>query len=582
MHKRCIFFAIFLCNVSCIKTIPIPKLTIIIVIDQCSYYYFPKLLPYFKYGLKELASQGIFYTNAYMPHGMPATAVGHAALNTGAYPKDHGFIGNQWVDKATGKAIQCDEDLTGNTMLIDPVTNNPSAGLKSRSPMRLMVDGISDQFMLNPSKMRQRCFSLSHKSRSGIATAGKLGTAIWFDHAQGLFTSSTAYLKQLPDWVMDFNKNYVYKKLQWHLMYPSESEAYHMNNQGSYNYVDGKKSAINQVCDVHTAPKGKKGAYHCFMLTPHAPAQLLQLAKECIALHVDKNNDDRMLLWLCISSLDPVGHAFGPDSKEAIDLLYHIDKQLGNFIEHVHTTLGKGNVLWGLSADHGVSPIVELVKEKGYTTAQRIMSDTLIKKINAHLQKKYNKRNLIFSFQSPQFYVNHEIFDQFSELDQQAILDDTSAFLAKQTGIKRVWKTHDLMNETFLPTDLEYYFKQQIYPGRSGEITVQTDPYVLISKNQYGTAHETPYDYDTHVPLILYQPGVLNPAIIIEKVWTLQLANTLAYLLGTAKPSASTVPMLPGIEKAIKIDENPQAEMTIPLIDSDEIDASFLPEENTP
>src|SRR5437667_251810 len=69
-----------------------PKLTIIIVIDQFAYDYFYKLSPYFKHGLKYLIENAVVYTNAYHPHGYPATAAGHAALNTGAYAKDHGFI----------------------------------------------------------------------------------------------------------------------------------------------------------------------------------------------------------------------------------------------------------------------------------------------------------------------------------------------------------------------------------------------------------------------------------------------------------------------------------------------------------
>src|SRR5258708_31371875 len=72
-----------------------PKITIIFVVDQMAYSYIPKLRSNFQYGFKTLLDNGINYTNAYHPHGMPATATGHTALSTGTFAKDHGIIANR-------------------------------------------------------------------------------------------------------------------------------------------------------------------------------------------------------------------------------------------------------------------------------------------------------------------------------------------------------------------------------------------------------------------------------------------------------------------------------------------------------
>ncbi len=117
----------------------------------------------------------------------------------------------------------------------------------------------------------------------------------------------------------------------------------------------------------------------------------------------------------------------------------------------------------------------------------------------------------------------------------------------QQPGIKSVWTYDQLLNSNPLPTDHMYFFKRQLYPGRSGQIIIQTQPYVQLTDNSTGTSHCTPYEYDTHVPLMFYQRNVFEERVIEQKVWTLQLANTLAYLLGTNKPSASTMDVLPGI-----------------------------------
>ena len=139
---------------------------------------------------------------------------------------------------------------------------------------------------------------------------------------------------------------------------------------------------------------------------------------------------------------------------------------------------------------------------------------------------------------------------KFNALDVQthnSIINDLKMFLTQQPGIKRAWTFDELIASCFEPTDIENYFKQQLYPERSGLITIQSFPYNLVSKYKTGTGHKTPYQYDTHVPLILYQHNNLENKTIYKKVWTLQLANTLARILGIQKPSASTFESLPDI-----------------------------------
>ena len=45
-------------------------------------------------GFRYLLDKGIVYENAHHAHSNTETIVGHATLATGAYPADHGLIGN--------------------------------------------------------------------------------------------------------------------------------------------------------------------------------------------------------------------------------------------------------------------------------------------------------------------------------------------------------------------------------------------------------------------------------------------------------------------------------------------------------
>ncbi len=46
--------------------------------------------------------QGVVYTNAHYQHANTETIVGDATLATGAFPSEHGMIGNVWFDREAG------------------------------------------------------------------------------------------------------------------------------------------------------------------------------------------------------------------------------------------------------------------------------------------------------------------------------------------------------------------------------------------------------------------------------------------------------------------------------------------------
>ena len=54
-------------------------------------------------GFKYLLDSGSFYANAHYQHANTETIVGHTTLATGAFPADHGMIGNVWYDRARGE-----------------------------------------------------------------------------------------------------------------------------------------------------------------------------------------------------------------------------------------------------------------------------------------------------------------------------------------------------------------------------------------------------------------------------------------------------------------------------------------------
>ncbi len=519
-----------------------PRLTIVFIIDQLPYQTLVNLYPHLHSGLKFFIDKGVNYANAYVPHARPATATAHAGLNTGTYPKDHGIIDNLWFDRQTGTMVESDDDTATNAAVFSPQGTYDFG----KSARYVMVDGLSDQFVLQskPDAPHQ-AVSIALKSRSAIGTANKLGKAIWFDNKTGFFTSSKAYFDKLPDWLQTFNqkkKINQFSHVQWKLAYPLASPAYRFNHITHYTYSKQSTGLAGQPIPIE---KQKNNPYHLFEQTPQANQLVFDLAQEYISNYMQQQPNNHLLLWVCLSSLDLLGHTYGPESLEIIDMLYHLDQQIMHFIDNIQKIVDSQEILFALTSDHGTSPLIELLHQKGIPFARRIDQQQFIDRLNNFIKNKYNITNLVKALQLPNLYLDQPILDSFSPDTQKLLIADLKNFLRQQPGIKQVWTYDELHRACFSAQEIEDYFKKQLFLGRSGSIIIQVYPYVYITPFAKGADHLSPYNYDTHVPLMLYQQGKFEQKRIIERVWILQLANTLAQILTIPKPSASTFDLLP-------------------------------------
>lgn len=522
-----------------------PQLTVVVVIDQFAYSYLYKLKPYLTGGIKTLLDNGISYENAHHAHAMPETAVGHAALSTGAFAHDHGIIANSWFD-TNGNEVESDDDDAQTAAVLKDGDQVHSYG---KGPKLLMTEGLSDQFVLQSKpESPYLAFAFSLKSRAAIMCASKLGKAVWFDKETGLFTSSKAYYNQLPAWLTTFNKQKkisALKSISWKLALNKQTGAYNFPNIENYSFTSEKESLIEKNTPLKHE-LNDKNTYAPLCLNPMSNQLLLDLAKSCIKEHLTKKN--HLLVWISLSSLDLIGHRYGPDSLEAIDTIYHIDKQLKPFIKYVMQATGN-NTMFVLTADHGVLPMQEILRLDGINTAHKLSPEDLINAMNKLIEDNHAIEHFVSNFQMPQFYFNQTALKDIDQKTLNAITKELKNFLHHTAGVKNVWTKNDLDTFSFDPVrqELELYFKNQRYPERSGDLFVQLQPYTLLSKYKAGTTHESPYNYDTHVPLVLYQPGKYEHISIIQKVYATQLANTLAQILDIRKPPASTAQVLPGI-----------------------------------
>ncbi|HEV2916501.1 MAG TPA: alkaline phosphatase family protein [Candidatus Babeliales bacterium] len=521
-----------------------PRLTLIFVIDQLAYNTLQLVQSHLHKGLKRLLAEGVVFTNAHHPHGMPATCTGHTALSTGAYGNEHGIVGNSWIN-TEGKHVACDDASAVDAAVLSP----DGEYAYGKSFQYGMVDGISDQFVLQSTKEEPYyAYGISLKSRAAIATANRAGIALWFDAQSGTFTSSKAYVQTLPEWVIAFNKQYAVTspgQIRWQQKY-NNNAAYSMVLYDNYKYVASHKPLVNTIIPIGPMVDAKN-PYELFMLTPAANQLMIDCATACVQAHINKEKPDTLLLWACISSLDKLGHAYGPWSKETVDMLYHLDYQISAMMHTIESYIDPASIVYVLTSDHGISPIVQQMNQKGFNFAKRIDSEQLIKNLNKYVQETYGYTNSIYGIKGHQLYLNTNILMKMPYQERQKLIKDLQVLLESHDGIKRAWTPEELLMRCFPRYSAENYFKQQLFKNRSGNLIMQVYPYTIITSHPYGTSHKTPYTYNTHVPLIVYQKGTIQKKQIHTKVLTLQLAPTLAQLLHIPQPSCAMEEVLPGI-----------------------------------
>jgi arylsulfatase A-like enzyme len=261
---------------------------------------------------------------------------------------------------------------------------------------------------------------------------------------------------------------------------------------------------------------------------------------------VSRKHRDRLLLWVCLSPLDKVGHKYGSQSMEVIDMIYHLDKQIRRFMRQTLRVIGKHEVIFALTADHGVMPIPQLLHQEGLTQARRIDRIELINGINQKIKEKYGVENAVIGYKCQELVLSDDL-DELKAQKRMNIMHDIKWHVMQVPGIRNVWLFEELTHLPTQPGTIQDHLKKQLFRGRSGSVIIQTEPYAMITHWNEGAQHKTPYSYDTHVPMIIFHPGKFERKYVRQRVVALQLANTLAEVLNVPKPSASTYEILPDL-----------------------------------
>ena len=493
-----------------------PKLVVGLVIDQMRWDYLYRF--YHRYGnsgFRRLINEGFSAENTFVPYTPTYTACGHASIYTGSVPAVNGIIGNNWYDPELQRDMYCTEDKEVKT-----VGSSTKAG--EMSPKNLLVTTIGDELRL-ASNFKSKVIGIAQKDRGAILPAGhSANAAYWYDATAKTWISSTYYMKNLPTWVSNYNakKSLDETDLDWKTLYPIET---YTQSTADDNLYEGKFKGETASVFPHVGNN-----------TPYGNTMTLNFAKLAIQEEKLGQTGNTDFLAVSCSATDYVGHQFGPNSIEIEDTYLRLDKDLGDFFNYLDRTLGKGNYLLFLSADHAVAHVPGFMNDNRLP-AGKVSNSALRKGIDTLMMTKFNLKKSVITVMNNQVYFDHSVIEA-QQIDFSKITAATTAYLRKQNGIADAVDLQTL-NSATIPEEIKKRITNGYNARRSGDI------YFIFKSNWFdggatGASHSAWYAYDSHIPLLFMGWNVKHGKSNQTHYMT-DIASTLAAMLHIQMPSGS-------------------------------------------
>jgi len=477
-------------------------------------------------GLRRFLDHGTLYTNAHYRHAVTLTGAGHATLCTGGSPREHGVIGNDWTDPATGKNVYCAQD-TAHKLLGAQTTENAGT-----SPKNLQVPTLAEA-LIDASGGQSRVFGVSGKDRGAILMAGAKGKAFWFSNETGGFVTSDYYYAEYPAWVAAFNTpapadRYLGKS--WDLIRPI----------AEYKNPDERPTELTNPIIGGVFPHSFEGLdarklYSVLSTTPFSDELTLDFARAIVENENLGRGPATDLLTVSLSATDIIGHQFGPESREHEDQILRLDAQLAAFFAFLDEKIGAGNYVTALSADHGVDG-----NPNEKPTGQTNPVDIVAAAKNALKGKYGDTEEYVQVFSASYIYFTPALLE--SRPADIAAMEDLAAEAVRSVpGVAYAIPAHKIAAGQLDPENrLMDKVARSYHPGRSGNVFVVQEAYhrFFARTPTMSATHGSPYSYDTHVPVYFVGPGI--PAQTIDdRVGPENIVPTLATMLGVPIPSGA-------------------------------------------
>ncbi|RZK53937.1 MAG: alkaline phosphatase family protein, partial [Pedobacter sp.] len=358
--------------------------------------------------------------------------------------------------------------------------NVKSVGTTTRagemSPKNMLVTTITDELRL-ATNFKSKVIGISMKDRGSILPAGhSANAAYWLDGANGSWITSTYYMPELPTWVSDYNSKKVantYFAKNWNTLYPIETYTQSTADDKPY---EGKFRGETSTTFPHNLTSYIDKNYEIIKSVPHGNTMTLDFSKLAIEKEKLGQNGTTDFLAISCSSTDYVGHQFGPNSIEAEDTYLRLDKDLENFFNYLDQTLGKGNYLFFLSADHAAAHVPGFMLENKLP-AGTVSNSAFRRGLDTLMNKKFNLSKSVITVMNNQVYFDHNVIDD-KKVDFAKVKEEAIKYLRSQNGIADAVDLN-ILNTSTIPEEIRKRITNGYNARRSGDV------YFLLKSNWF-------------------------------------------------------------------------------------------------
>jgi len=557
---------------------PAATKAVVISIDQFPSRYLKQFAPLFgKDGFAAFQRGAVFEASRY-PYATTVTGPGHAAIGTGLPPSRSGIVGNAWYERGSedrGKpsVVYCVDDP--HTELVTAIGGKvaplPLPGRRF-SPANLSGDALGDRVV--ETYPRARVIGVALKDRAAILMAGRRAhAAYWFSEEGQRFVSSRYYPGVNPtllahrtdcvSWGASF------AGCGWKAWSPRRGLGDQLDAAGVFDTPE--TAAFEKVPDglARTGPdayriESAKG----LLFTPYGNTLLLDFARRVVDLEKLGRRGAPDLLFLGLSSMDYIGHQFGPDSAEVADTVRRLDSDLAAFVRHVTGAVGAGRVTFVLTADHGVQAIPNVARARAEREGKAAdvgeVPASLVEALAADAARAAagapaeNAPRRVAYFMEPGLWFDWSAISEPSrgpveaERVRRAVRDALAP--GKVEGVSSTWTSGDLLapcqrqagDEAAERLRLCEAVRQSFRADRSPDVVVTLRPGWIWKSGESATTHGQPVADDMEVPLVLWGAGIVRGLRSTAQASPLDIAPTLGALLGVeaGRPGARPLPCL--------------------------------------
>jgi predicted AlkP superfamily pyrophosphatase or phosphodiesterase len=485
-------------GIACVSAKPQrPKLVVILVVDQMRADYVDRFSASWHGGLHRLVTEGAQFTNAYYPYANTVTCAGHSTISTGDFPSTHGMIANDWYQRDTNTRVTCVSDPKVTLIGYGAGDGAPAADGKGESAWRMQAPSLAEQ--IRKESKGSRTVTMSLKARSAATLAGHNADAVtWLEGSR--WVTSTAYESARVPEVQAF--------VTAHPIEADVSKTWAAPAGGGAMDSSGAPLSSEFPHALSASGLADRGFYDAWQGSPYSDTYLEAMGESLVDSMKLGQRGSVDVLGISFSALDLIGHQYGPDSAEIQDTLLQLDGTIGKLFDHLDKTVGRGNWVVALSADHGVAPIPELRAQKSMDAGR---ADILA--VKAQVEQALAPYNLgadpVASFQDQNLYFKADVAEKLNS--NAAAVQAVLAAIKTVQGIADAF-AGDSLAKLSSTKPLAQAANYSYYASRSGDVIVIPKPYWFFyaksSSKPSGTTHGSPYDYDQHVPLLVMGAGV--------------------------------------------------------------------------